>query len=194
MKKILYAGSEIMPFAATGGLGDVLGSLPAALKRKNPDDDVRAVMPLYGQVGEAWRSKMDFVMQMTVPLAWRRQYCGVFSLVKDGVTVYFLDNEYYFKRPSLYGEYDDAERFAFFSVAVLELMRAVDFFPDILHANDWQTALSVIKLKRSYAAYPEYAGVTAVYTIHNIEYQGIYGKEILGDVFSLEGADAEIVD
>ena len=82
MKKILYAGSEIMPFAATGGLGDVLGSLPAALKRKNPDDDVRAVMPLYGQVGEAWRSKMDFVMQMTVPLAWRRQYCGVFSLVK----------------------------------------------------------------------------------------------------------------
>ena len=144
MKKILYAGSEIMPFAATGGLGDVLGSLPAALKRKNPDDDVRAVMPLYGQVGEAWRSKMDFVMQMTVPLAWRRQYCGVFSLVKDGVTVYFLDNEYYFKRPSLYGEYDDAERFAFFSVAVLELMRAVDFFPDILHANDWQTALSYI--------------------------------------------------
>jgi glycogen/starch synthase, ADP-glucose type len=194
VKKILYAGSEIMPFAATGGLGDVLGSLPAALKRKNPDDDVRAVMPLYGQIEEAWRSKMDFVMQMTVPLAWRRQYCGVFSLVKDGVTVYFLDNEYYFKRPSLYGEYDDAERFAFFSVAVLELMRDADFFPDILHANDWQTALSVVKLKRSYAAYPGYAGVTAVYTIHNIEYQGIYGKELLGDVFSLEESDAEIVD
>lgn len=194
MKKILYAGSEIMPFAATGGLGDVLGSLPTALKRRNPEDDIRAVMPLYGQVREEWRAKMAFVGQMTVSLAWRRQYCGIFSLVKDGVTVYFLDNEYYFKRGALYGEYDDAERFAFFSVAVLELMRAVDFFPDILHANDWQTALSVIKLKQYDREFPEYSGIAAVYTIHNIEYQGIYGKEILGDVFSLDGSEEPIVD
>lgn len=194
MKKILYAGSEIMPFAATGGLGDVLGSLPAAVKQRNPDDDVRAVMPLYGQIAEKWRKCMTFVKHITVPLAWRRQYCGIFCMEKDGVVFYFLDNEYYFKRSSLYGEYDDAERFAFFSVAVLELMREVDFFPDILHANDWQTALSVIKLKRSYAGISEYSGIRAVYTIHNIEYQGIYGKEILGDVFSLEGEDGEIVD
>ena len=146
MKKILYAGSEIMPFAATGGLGDVMGSLPAAVKRRNPEDDIRAVMPLYSRIPEKYRERMTFLGQMTVPLAWRRQYCGIFSLEKDGVTYYFLDNEYYFKRGALYGEYDDAERFAFFSVAVLELMRAQNFYPDILHANDWQTALCVIKL------------------------------------------------
>lgn len=194
MQKILYAGSEIMPFAATGGLGDVLGSLPAALKKTHPDCDVRAVMPLYGQIGERWRSQMTPVCVITVPLAWRRQYCGILSLEKDGVLFYFIDNEYYFKRGALYGEYDDAERFAFFSVAVLELMGAVNFYPDILHANDWQTALSVIKLKRSYSMRPAYAGIRAVYTIHNIEYQGIYGKEILGDIFDLAGGDGDVVD
>ena len=194
VKKILYVGSEIMPFAATGGLGDVMGSLPAAVKRKNPEDDIRAVMPLYSKIPTQYREKMTFLGQMTVPLSWRRQYCGIFSLEKDGVTYYFLDNEYYFNRGALYGEYDDAERFAFFSVATLELMREQRFFPDVLHANDWQTALCVIKLKRSYARIPEYAGIRAVYTIHTIEYQGVYGKEILGDVFSLEGEDGEIVD
>ncbi len=194
MKKILYVGAEVMPFAATGGLGDVLGSLPAAVKRKNPDCDVRVVMPLYGQIKPEWREKMTFVKYMMVPLAWRSLYCGIFSLVKDGVTFYFFDNEYYFKRATLYGCYDDAERFAFFSVAVLEMMHVLNFYPDILHANDWQTALTVIKLKRSYANRPNYKDVKAVYTIHNIEYQGVYGMEILGDVFNLVGSDGEIVD
>ena len=133
MKKILYAGSEVMPFAATGGLGDVLGSLPAAVKQKNPECDVRVVMPYYGQIKAEWRKKMTYVKHMMVPLAWRKLYCGIYSLEKDGVTYYFLDNEYYFRRSSLYGCFDDAERFAFFSVAVLELMSAVDFYPDIFH-------------------------------------------------------------
>ena len=194
MKKILYAGAEVMPFAATGGLGDVLGSLPAAVKRKNPDCDVRVVMPLYGQIKAEWRDKMTFVKYLMVPLAWRSLYCGIFSLEKDGVTFYFLDNEYYFKRNALYGSYDDAERFAFFSVAILEMMRVLNFFPDVLHANDWQTALTVIKLKRAYAERPDYKNIKAVYTIHNIEYQGVYSKEILGDVFDLRGEDANIVD
>jgi starch synthase len=194
MKKILYAGAEVMPFAATGGLGDVLGSLPAAVKRKNPDCDVRVVMPLYGQIKAEWRDKMTFVKYMMVPLAWRSLYCGIFSLEKDGVTFYFLDNEYYFKRNALYGSYDDAERFAFFSVAVLEMMRVLNFYPDVLHANDWQTALTVIKLKRSYAERPDYKNIKAVYTIHNIEYQGVYSKEILGDIFDLRSEDANIVD
>ena len=194
MKKILYAGAEVMPFAATGGLGDVLGSLPAAVKRKNPDCDVRVVMPLYGQIKAEWRDKMTFVKYLMVPLAWRSLYCGIFSLEKDGVTFYFLDNEYYFKRNALYGSYDDAERFAFFSVAVLEMMRVLNFYPDVLHANDWQTALTVIKLKRAYAERPDYKNIKAVYTIHNIEYQGVYSKEILGDVFDLRGEDANIVD
>ena len=194
MKKILYAGAEVMPFAATGGLGDVLGSLPAAVKRKNPDCDVRVVMPLYGQIKAEWRDKMTFVKYLMVPLAWRSLYCGIFSLEKDGVTFYFLDNEYYFKRNALYGSYDDAERFAFFSVAILEMMRVLNFYPDVLHANDWQTALTVIKLKRAYAERPDYKNFKAVYTIHNIEYQVVYSKEILGDVFDLRGEDANIVD
>lgn len=194
MKKILYAGAEVMPFAATGGLGDVLGSLPAAVKRKNPDCDVRVVMPLYGQIKAEWRDKMTFVKYMMVPLSWRSLYCGIFALEKDGVTFYFLDNEYYFKRNALYGSYDDAERFSFFSVAVLEMMRVLNFYPDILHANDWQTALTVIKLKGAYKNLPGYADIKAVYTIHNIEYQGVYGKEILGDVFALRPEDASIVD
>ncbi len=194
MKKILYAGAEVMPFAATGGLGDVLGSLPAAVKRKNPDCDVRVVMPLYGQIKAEWRDKMTFVKYLMVPLSWRSLYCGIFSLEKDGVTFYFLDNEYYFKRNALYGSYDDAERFAFFSVAILEMMRVLNFYPDVLHANDWQTALTVIKLKRAYAERPDYKNIKAVYTIHNIEYQGVYSKEILGDVFDLRGEDANIVD
>lgn len=194
MEKILYAGSEIMPFAATGGLGDVLGSLPAAVKRKSPDCDVRAVMPLYAQIADAWREKMTFEKSITVQLSWRRLYCGIFSLKKDGVTFYFLDNEYYFKRRALYGDFDDGERFAFFSMAVLELMAAVDFYPDIFHANDWQTALAVIKLARAYRARVEYAAIKTVYTIHNIEYQGVYGKEILGDIFGLSEEDDEIVD
>ena len=183
-----------MPFAATGGLGDVLGSLPAAVKRKNPDCDVRVVMPLYGQIKAEWREKMTFVKYLMVPLAWRSLYCGIFALEKDGVTFYFLDNEYYFKRNALYGSYDDAERFAFFSVAILEMMRVLNFYPDVLHANDWQTALTVIKLKRAYAERPDYKNIKAVYTIHNIEYQGVYSKEILGDVFDLRGEDANIVD
>lgn len=194
MKKILYAGAEVMPFAATGGLGDVLGSLPAAVKRKNPDCDVRVVMPLYGQIKAEWREKMTFVKYLMVPLAWRSLYCGIFVLEKDGVTFYFLDNEYYFKRNALYGSYDDAERFAFFSVAILEMMRVLNFYPDVLHANDWQTALTVIKLKGVYQNRPEYRGIKAVYTIHNIEYQGVYSKEILGDVFDLRAEDANIVD
>lgn len=194
MKKILYAGSEVMPFAATGGLGDVLGSLPAAVKQKNPDWDVRVVMPLYGQVKAEWREKMTYVKHMMVPLSWRKLYCGIYSLEKDGVLFYFLENEYYFNRTALYGSFDDAERFAFFSVATLELMRAVKFYPDVFHANDWQTALAVIKLKRSYTLRPEYFPIKAVYTIHNIEYQGVFDMNMMEDVFALSGTDSQIVE
>ncbi|MCQ2435895.1 MAG: glycogen synthase GlgA [Clostridia bacterium] len=183
MNSILFAGSEIMPFAATGGLGDVLGALPAALKKSDRSLDVRCVMPLYSKISDEWRSKMTFERWIMVNVSWRRQYCGIFSLVKDGVKYYFIDNEQYFSRGQLYGEFDDAERFAFFSYAVLDLMAAVDFYPDVLHANDWQTALSVIVLKQLYSGSPEYARIRAVYTIHNIEYQGVYGMEIFGDVF-----------
>ncbi len=193
--RILMAGGEALPFASSGGLGDVLGSLPAALKARIGDGvDVRVAMPLYGQVKPEWREKMTFVRAITVNVSWRQQYCGIFTLEKDGVTWYFLDNEYYFKRPTLYGCLDDGERFAFFSTAVLELMREVDFFPDVFHAHDWQTAAAVIYLKRRYCFDSRYAGIRAVYTIHNIEYQGRYGFHILGDVFGLGEEDRAVVE
>ena len=193
--RILMAGGEALPFASSGGLGDVLGSLPAALKARLGDGvDVRVVMPLYGQVKPEWREKMTFIRAITVNLSWRRQYCGIFTLEKDGVTWYFIDNEFYFKRSTLYGCLDDAERFAFFSLAVLELMREVDFYPDVLHAHDWQSAAAVIYLKRRYAKDPRYAGIRAVYTIHNIEYQGRYGFHILGDVFGFGEEERSVLE
>ena len=194
MKKILFAGSEAMPFGATGGLGDVLGALPPALAAVHPDWDVRVVMPLYAQVGAEWREKMTFEKSIRVTLAWREQYCGIFSLDHKGVKYYFIDNEYYFKRNALYGFFDDAERFAFFSRAVLDLMDVMDFFPDVLHANDWQTALSVIVLKEERSHMAGYKDVKAVYTIHNIDYQGVYSLGILNDVFGMSEEKASIVE
>lgn len=192
MKKILFAGAEAMPFAATGGLGDVLGSLPAALAAAGAD--VRVVLPLYSAVSDDWRRKMREEAVFTVKLAWREQYCGVYSLKKDGVTYYFIDNEYYFKRPALYGFFDDGERYAYFCMAVMELMWRVDFFPDVLHAHDWQAALTVIYLNCLYRSRPGYGGIRTVFTIHNIEYQGQYDFAILGDVFALGENEHTLMD
>lgn len=195
MKKILFVGAEAMPFAATGGLGDVLGSLPKALKSADPDGvDVRVVMPLYAQVKDEFRKLMKEEYVFTVRLSWREQYCRIMSLERDGVIYYFIDNEYYFKRNSLYGCYDDAERFAFFSMASLSMLQCIDFFPDILHAHDWQSALSVIYLKTLFSCDPRYAAIRAVFTIHNIEYQGQYDFSILGDVFALGGFERSLVE
>lgn len=191
---ILFAGGEILPFAATGGLGDVLGSLPEAVKRRRRSMDVRAVMPLYSKVSAEWRKKMTFVKSITVKVAWRQEYCGIFSLKKGGVMYYFIDNEKYFSRPSLYGEFDDAERFAFFSGALLDLMSAVDFFPQVLHANDWQTAPAVIMLKSNYSSDERYKAVKAIYTIHNVDYQGDFDMSIYDDVFGFDWKVRDKVD
>lgn len=142
-------------------------------------------MPLYGDISDKYRSQMRFLMNFNVPLAWRNQYCGVFSLKADGVTFYFIDNEYYFKRSGLYGFYDDGERFAYFSKAALEMMVHLDYYPEILHCHDWQTALSVVYLKTLYANRYGYDHIKALFTIHNIEYQGKYGYDCLGDLFGL---------
>lgn len=184
MKKILYVGAEAMPFAATGGLGDVLGSLPAALAATG-ECDVRVVMPLYEMAAKNWKSKMKRLAEFQVQLSWRSLYCGVWALEHNGVTYYFIDNEYYFHRPALYGHYDDGERYAYFCMAVLEMMRQIDYFPDILHAHDWQAALSVVYLNCIYRSQPGYGNIRTAFTIHNIEYQGQYDFAILGDVFAL---------
>ena len=193
MKKILFVGAEAMPFAATGGLGDVMGSLPAALAATG-ECEVAVVLPLYGAVNEKWRAEMKEEAIFTVNLAWRQQYCGVYSLTKDGVKYYFIDNEYYFKRPALYGFFDDGERYAYFCRAIPELMRQLDYYPDILHAHDWQAALSVVYLNRFYRHLPEFANIKTVFTIHNIEYQGKYDFSILGDVFALGDEDHALME
>lgn len=185
MKKILFVGAEAMPFAATGGLGDVMGSLPAAIKSLYSDCDVRVVMPLYGAVSDEWRSQMKDEAVFYVPLAWRNQYCGVKSLVKGGVTYYFIDNEYYFKRDGLYGFFDDGERYAYFCKAVMEMLPKISFYPDVLHANDWQSAMTVVYLNTKYRYRECYEGIRSVFTIHNIEYQGKYDFSILSDVFDM---------
>lgn len=194
MKKILFVGSEAVPFASTGGLGDVLGSLPAALKRENKDTDVRVVIPMYRTISEKYKEKSRLVAEFTVQLAWRRQYCGVWEYTLKDVTYYFIDNEYYFKRQSLYGSFDDGERYAFFCKAVMEMLPVIDFVPDILHCHDWQSALCVIYLKRKYCYDEIYSKIKAVYTIHNIGYQGIYSFDILGDVFCLDSWDRYVVE
>lgn len=195
MKKILFVGAEALPFAATGGLGDVLGSLPKALKDKAGDDvDIRVVMPLYDKIGEKFKQEMKFICSFTVPLSWRNLYCGVKSLELGGVTYYFIDNEFYFKRGPLYGHYDDGERYAYFCKAVLIMMSQIDFFPDILHAHDWQAALSVVYAKRKFASLPGYCDMKTVFTIHNIEYQGKYDFAILGDVFDMEENDRNTME
>ena len=190
--KVLYAASEALPFAASGGLADVAGSLPQALRKRLIG--CRVVMPLYDTIKQELRDTMKFVTNISVPVAWRRQYCGIFEAKYGGVTYYLLDNEYYFKRGSLYGHYDDAERFAFFSRAILEIIPHIDFKPDIIHCNDWQTALTPLYYSTIYATQPGYENIKTVFTIHNIQYRGVYGKELIDNVVGLDYSQKNLIE
>lgn len=181
--KVLYCASEALPFAASGGLGDVAGSLPQALRKRFIG--CRVVIPMYEDIPQEMKDEMHFVTSFSVPVSWRRQYCGVFEARYNGVIYYLLDNQYYFKRKGLYGHYDDAERFAFFSRAALEMLPYVDFKPDIIHANDWQTALVPIYYSVFYSNYDWYEGIKTLFTIHNIQYQGKYGLELIEEILGL---------
>ena len=181
--KVLYVTSECAPFVKTGGLADVLSALPRAMAGKRVS--VRVVLPLYGSVNPTWRAQMKFIKYVYISLAWRNLYCGLFELKKDGVVYYFLDNEYYFKRGEVYGHYDDGERFAFFCKAVTDLLPQLDWTPDVVHANDWQTALTPLYIRRARAGDPFYDNMRTVFTIHNIEYQGRYDASLVEDIFAL---------
>ena len=190
--KILMAASECVPFIKTGGLADVIGALPKHFAAEG--EDVRIVIPKYGEIAETYKSQMTHLCDFTIELGWRRQYCGVETLELDGITCYFIDNEYYFRRPYIYGNGgDEVERFAFFDRAVLEMLPRVGFFPDVLHCHDWQTGLVPALLKIQYAHLPEYAGIRTVFTIHNLQFQGVfpigYVEDLLhlGDEAYLEG-------
>lgn len=188
---ILFISTEAVPFAKTGGLGDVIGSLPAELIKKGAD--VRVMLPLYKNIKEEYAQSLAFHKAFTVELSWRECYCGLFSMEYNDVTYYFLDNEQYFYRDDFYGHFDDGERFAYFSKASLEALLYIDFEPDILHCSDWQTALVPVYLKTNYKDIEYYNGIRSVFTIHNIEYQGVYGDEILEDVLGISEKDADIL-
>lgn len=182
--KIVFAIAEADPFVKTGGLGEVGGSLPSALQRKGAD--VRVIMPKYSNIPEDFRKQFQHINHFYVPLAWRRQYCGLEELIYKGVRFYFIDNEYYFKRSNIYGEYDEAEQYAFFSRAVLEsLTHLPEFKPDIIHCHDWHTALIPLLQKEFYVKEPLYYSLKTVFTIHNLKYQGVFPKEVLTDIIGL---------
>ena len=187
--KILYATSEAVPFCKTGGLADVAGSLPPALAEQGAE--VAVVLPLYQRVKERFGSQLKFECYDYVNLAWRHSYCGLFSLEKDGVTWYFLDNEQYFLRPDLYGYIDDGERFGFFSRAIVRMLPHFKFWPDVINCNDWQTALVPIYLKDDGVREDRFRSIKTTLTIHNIEYQGRFGMQTLGDLFGLDYGWAE---
>lgn len=182
--QIAFVIAEAEPFIKTGGLGEVGGSLPAFLHKQGVD--VRVIIPKYSKIAEHFKKEFKHLTHFDVPVSWRRQYCGIDELIFQGVQYYFIDNEYYFSRPNIYGEYDDAERFAFFSRAALEsLIHIPGFKPDIIHCHDWHTALIPLMLKEFYDHEPFYYLVKTIFTIHNLKYQGIFPEEVLGDIVGL---------
>ncbi len=190
--KCLFAASEAQPFIASGGLADVAGALPHALRQRLIG--CRIVIPLYDEIDQSFKDQMRFITSFSVPVSWRRQYCGVFEMRYNGVIYYFLDNQYYFKRQGIYGHYDDAERFAFFSRAILEMLPYLDFKPDIIHCNDWQTALVPTYYNLFYAQNDWYKGIKTIFTIHNIQYQGKYGSELYEEVVGIPPHGRSILD
>lgn len=182
--KILFTASECVPFVKTGGLADVVGALAPVLAGQG--HDVRVILPLYSAIAPKWQEKMQYLLDFEVQLGWRRQYCGVQTLKKDGVTYYFLDNKYYFGRPYIYGlGGDEYERYGFFCRASLNLLPLINFAPDILHAHDWQSGMIPALLKIQYAHLPFYANIRTMFTIHNLQYQGIFGIKEVQDVLGL---------
>ena len=182
--KILFTSSECVPFVKTGGLADVVGALAPVLAKKG--HDVRVILPLYTAIGQKWQEQMEYVLDFEVQLGWRRQFCGVQMIKKDGVIYYFLDNKYYFGRPYIYGlGGDEYERYGFFCRAALNVLPLLDYCPDIIHANDWQSGMIPALLKIQYAHLDFYSNIRTMYTIHNLQYQGIFGIKEVQDVLGL---------
>ncbi|MFI2855804.1 glycogen synthase GlgA [Paenibacillus sp. JSM ZJ436] len=181
--KLLFAAAEGVPFVKTGGLADVIGALPKALQKAGAD--IRIVMPKYGSISEEYVSQMEHVGETRVQVGWRRQFCGVEKIVEDGITIYFIDNEYYFKRDGIYGYMDDGERFSFFNRAVLEMLPLVDFMPDVIHCHDWHAGMIPLLLEADYRHREGYGNIRSVFTIHNLLYQGVFPYEVLVDTLGL---------
>lgn len=176
--KVLFVGSEATPFSKTGGLADVLGALPKELVKLGID--TRVVLPKHGVTKQKFHDQMTPICNFKVTVGNKQEYAGIEMIELDGVTFYFVDNEYYFGyRDTLYGHYDDGERYGFFDNAVLKMLEEMDYYPDIIHGNDWQTGLIPYILKQNYKDKPKYRNIKTIFTIHNIAYQGVYSKDLL---------------
>ncbi len=189
--RVLFAASEAEPFIKTGGLGDVGGSLPKALKKAGCE--VRVILPKYSSIAEKYTEKMTHLTDFTVSLGWRNQYCRIEKLVYEGVTYYFVDNEYYFNRDKAYGYFDDGERMAFFSKVIVESLKYLpDFKCDVLHLNDWHTAPAAVFLRELYRGDELYDNVKTVFTVHNLKFQGKYSDSVIGDILGLHEIPAAV--
>lgn len=182
--KVLFVASEAHPFIKTGGLGDVMGALPQSLIKIGVD--VRVVIPKYKNIKDELKQKLQFVKWFTVPVGWRNQYCGIFQYQYKGVTYYFIDNEYYFNRDGLYGYYDDGERFAFFNRAVLEFIKQIDWQPDLINCNDWQTGMVPVLLNLEYKKHAFYSRIKTIFSIHNLLFKGSFSPKILPELFGYD--------
>ena len=182
--KILFAASECYPFLKTGGLADVAYALPKALRKLGID--ARVILPKYNDIKEEFKNSMIHKGSFNVPVGWRNKFGGLEYLEYDSVPFYFIDNEYYFKRGGAYGYYDDGERFSYFSKAILQSIYYMDdFTPDIIHCNDWQTAIVPVLLKDLYKDSQSHRNIKTVYTIHNLKYQGVFGESVLSELLCL---------
>ena len=181
---ILFAVSECMPFIKSGGLADVASALPKSLKKL--DVEARVVLPLYGQISDDFKKEMSFKKAITTRLGWRECHCGLFELDHDGIRYYFVDNEYYFRRDSLYGHFDDGERFSFFCRAVLDIIPYLNFVPDVIHSHDWHTGMVGFLLKEQYRNSPLYSGIKSVFTIHNLKFQGLFPRSVMHDLLMFD--------
>ena len=183
--QIVFASAECAPFVKTGGLGDVAGSLPAALVRAGAE--VIVMVPKYATIKDEYKAQMEHFSDFYVSLGWRNEYCGLEKLEHDGVTYMFIDNERYFARDYPYGFFDDGERFAFFSKAITESLQHLPagFECDILHCNDWQTALAPVFLREFYQGLPLYDRVKTVFSIHNVAFQGQFSDTVMEDILGV---------
>lgn len=181
--KILFVAAEGAPFVKTGGLGDVIGALPKSLVKH--DHQVAVILPYYDMIDQKFGQQVEEVIYFYTNVGWRRQYVGIKKLIKDQVTFYFIDNQYYFFRGHVYGDWDDGERFAFFQLAALEAMEKINFVPDLLHVHDYHTAMIPFLLKEKYSWIQAYQNIKTVFTIHNIEFQGQFDSAMLGELFGL---------
>jgi starch synthase len=178
--RVLMVASEADPFIKTGGLGDVIGALPQALNKE--EVEIRVILPKYKNMNYRFSKNLEFIKYFFVDVGWRRQYCGIFNCIYKDVEYYFIDNEYYFNRDNLYGYYDDAERFIFFNKAVLEFVREMNWIPDIIHCNDWQTGMIPVIYKFEYENKDMYTNIKTFFSIHNLLFQGTFSPEILPEL------------